>query len=253
MKRFLIFAVFILSSLTLYAQSPAEVTIYTMPGCGRCSYTINYMNNNKIPYKEFSTSDRENNIKMWKVIRDSGKSAGGSISMPVVVINEQTYFSMPDLKGFTESIPSLLAAAGKSEPAEDKIDPEPEEEKEDKEIDKVIPGQTQTMDFFVNNKRFTYSSGSGNSITTGSASVSKINGNEVTLDVRSQKKVMINGKYRFGQAPVRKVYTIILKNGVFNYNPQSGISYTGRVDNAGARLTMISGSGDESSFSLEIK
>jgi glutaredoxin len=250
MKKFLIFTIFILSSLTLYAQSPAEVTIYTMPGCGRCSYTINYMKKNNIPYTEFSTSDRENNIKMWKVIRDSGKSAGGSISMPVVVINEQTYFSMPDLKGFTESIPSLLAAAGKSEPAEDEIDPEPEEEKE---IDKVTPGQTQTMDFFVNNKRFTYSSGSGSSITTGTASVSKISGNEVILDVRSQKKVMINGKYRFGQAPVRKVYTITLKNGVFNYNPQSGISYNGRVDNTGVRLTMLSDSGDESSFTLDVK
>jgi glutaredoxin len=250
MKRFLISAIFILSSLTLYAQRPAEVTIYTMPGCGRCTYTVNYLKNNNIPYTEYSTSDKDSNMNMWKAIGNSGKPAGRSISMPVVVINEQTYFSIPDLKGFTESIPSLLAAAGKSEPADDKIDPEPEEENE---MDAVIPGQTQTMDFFVKNQRFTYSSGSGSSITTGTASVSKINGDEVILDVRSQKKVMINGKYRFSQAPVRKVYTIILKNGVFNYNPQSGIGYTGRVDNAGTRLTMISGSGDESSFTLDVK
>lgn len=121
MKRIIFFAFFVLTSITLFAEGKAEVTIYTMPGCGRCSYTISYLKKNNIPYTEYSTSDKDNNMKMWRAISDSGKPAR-SISMPVVVINGQTYFSMPDLKGFTESIPSLLAAGGSGSGTEIKPD-----------------------------------------------------------------------------------------------------------------------------------
>ena len=249
-KKIMLFTIFILSSFALYAEGSAEVSVYTMPGCGRCAYTVDYLKKNNIPYSEYSTSDRESNIKMWGAISKSGKSAGRGISMPVVVINDQTYFNIPDLKGFAESMQSLLAAGGKVEPAQEKKDPAPEKENE---TEKVIPEETQSIEFFVKNKKFTYSAGTGGSITTGTATVRTIKGNEITLDVNSSKKVLINGKYRFGQASVKSVYTIILKDGAFNYIPQSGIRYTGKIDNSNVRLTMIPDSGDESSFNLDVK
>lgn len=248
MKRYLIFAIIILSSLSLYAEGTAEVVIYTMPGCGRCAYTIKYLKTNNIPYTEFSTSDKESNMKMWSAISNSGKPAGRGVSMPVVTINGQTYFSMPDLKGFTESIPSLLAAGGQVKPAEEKTDPVPE-----KESEKVIPEETQTIDFFVKNKRFVFSSQSGNSLTTGFAVVNSIKGDEITLNVNSSKKILINGKYRFGQAPVKSVYKFILKDGVFNYNPESGIKYTGKIDSSNSRMTMTPESGNGEIFNLDVK
>jgi len=249
MKKILAFAILILSSLSLYAEGSSEVTIYTMPGCGRCAYTLNYLKTNNIPYTEYSTADKESNMKMWGAVSNSGKPAGKGISMPVVVINGQTYFSIPDLKGFAESIPSLLAAGGKIEPAEKKDDPAIEEN----EIEKDIPEKIQTMEFFQKNKKFLYSAKSGNSLTIGTATVKKINGNDVSLDLLSSKKVLINGKYRFGQAPVKTVFTIILKDGVFKYISPSETTFTGKLDNTVKRLIMTPDSGDESSFNLDVK
>jgi glutaredoxin len=249
MKKILALVIFVLSSLTLYAEGSAEVTIYTMPGCGRCGYTLNYLKTNNIPYTEYSTADKEGNMKMWRALSDSGKFAGGGISMPVVVINGQTYFNIPDLKGFAESIPSLLAAGGGIKPAEEKDEPA----LDDKETEKEISEKMQTMEFFENNKKFSYSTESGNSLTSGTATVKRISGNEVSLDVLSSKKVLINGKYRFGQAPVKSVFTLILEDGVFKYNSPSEITYTGKVDNTVKRLTMKPDSGDEGSFNLDVK
>lgn len=111
MKRFFISIALIVLSFTLYADTSAQLTIFTKPGCGRCAYTIEYLKKNNISYTEYSTSDKNNNTKMWSALRESGKFKGGSISMPVVVINGETYFSIPDLKEFTESISSKLASA----------------------------------------------------------------------------------------------------------------------------------------------
>ena len=110
MKRIFLSIALLALSFTLYADTSAQLTIFTKPGCGRCAYTIEYLKKNNIAYTEYSTSDKSNNAKMWSTLRDSGKFKGGSISMPVVVINGETYFSIPNLKEFTESISSKLAS-----------------------------------------------------------------------------------------------------------------------------------------------
>jgi len=110
MKRFFISIALLALSFTLYADTSAQLTIFTKPGCGRCAYTIEYLKTNSIAYTEYSTSDKSNNAKMWSTLRDSGKFKGGSISMPVVVMNGETYYSIPNLKEFTESISSKLAS-----------------------------------------------------------------------------------------------------------------------------------------------
>lgn len=110
MKQIVTFIAVILTATALYSQGSTGLTVYTKPGCSRCDYTIKYLKTKKIPHTELSTSDRQNNVKMWAAISSAGDKSGTSVTMPVVVINGKTYFSMKDLRGFTASIPSLLAA-----------------------------------------------------------------------------------------------------------------------------------------------
>ncbi len=111
MKQFLISTFFILLSAVLFADTNGEITIFTLPGCGRCAYILDYLKSNKIRYTEYSTSDTNANKKMWVKIRTSGKYKDGSISMPVMIINNQTYFNIDNLEDFAGSINSLLSGS----------------------------------------------------------------------------------------------------------------------------------------------
>jgi pathogenesis-related protein 1 len=96
-----------------------KIEVYTMEGCGRCAYTIEYLNEKNIQYTEFSTSNDENNSKMWNILYATNKYKGGSITMPVVVINGEVNYNIKDLKGF---LTEKLSANNKNEeikPAED--------------------------------------------------------------------------------------------------------------------------------------
>lgn len=109
MKRLFTLIILITASISLYADAAPELIVYTMKGCGRCSYTVNYLKTNNIKFTEYSTSDAESKTRMWGLIRSSGKYKNGSVSMPVVVLKGETFFNIPDIQGFTASIPSKLS------------------------------------------------------------------------------------------------------------------------------------------------
>jgi pathogenesis-related protein 1 len=81
-----------------------KVEVYTMEGCGRCAYTVEYLENNNIEYVEYSTNDDKYNSKMWELVQASGKYDGESISMPVVVFNGEVSFNIADLETFLSKI-----------------------------------------------------------------------------------------------------------------------------------------------------
>lgn len=116
MKQFLICIFSVLLSSALFADTRSKVTIFSLPGCVRCAYMLDYLRCNKIRYTEYSTSDKTANDKMWEAVRNSGKYEKGTISMPVIIINNQSYFNIYNLEDFAQSINSLL---NKNESASD--------------------------------------------------------------------------------------------------------------------------------------
>ncbi|HOS38374.1 MAG TPA: CAP domain-containing protein [Spirochaetota bacterium] len=115
MKHLLAFALSIAFVAPILADGGTNVTVYTMPGCGRCSFTISELNKQRVPFTERSTSDPAAKRAMWDLIGASGKHAGGGVSMPVIVVKGAVHFSIADLRAFVASIPSLLS--GSSTPA----------------------------------------------------------------------------------------------------------------------------------------
>jgi uncharacterized protein YkwD/glutaredoxin len=81
-----------------------KIEVYTMVGCPNCTYAIKYLQNNKIPFTEFNTNEAANNSKMWTALSKSGKFKGGSIGMPVIVVDGDVNFSIPNLAGFMANL-----------------------------------------------------------------------------------------------------------------------------------------------------
>ena len=88
----------ILANTTLFGQKVVE--IYTMDGCGRCSYAVKYAKENNLDYKEYITENATHNSKMWSLVPNSDKFKGGSITMPVIVSKGEVSFNINDLSGF---------------------------------------------------------------------------------------------------------------------------------------------------------
>ncbi len=86
--------------------SANSIEIYTMPGCGRCAMTLEYLNKNKIKYVEYSTENDTYNSKMWELVQNSPDFKGGSITMPVIVKQGLVYFNIKDLEGFLPQLGS---------------------------------------------------------------------------------------------------------------------------------------------------
>ena len=83
---------------TPVAVSPyAEgIHMFTMNGCGRCNYTKNYLNEKKIPFTEYNTSNNGKfNMMMWKELKKVNHV--GSVSMPVVLMDGELYYNIADL------------------------------------------------------------------------------------------------------------------------------------------------------------
>ncbi len=85
-------------------QAQASVEIYTMDGCGRCEYAIDYVKKNKVKYVEYSTENDEYNNKMWEVLSKSKDFKGGNITMPVIVKGGIPYFNIKNLEDFMAGI-----------------------------------------------------------------------------------------------------------------------------------------------------
>ncbi len=77
-----------------------SVEIFTMPGCERCSYSLDYMKGHNINYVEHSISNVNNNFKLSELLKSSDKYKGGSITMPVINYQGNINFNINDLDKF---------------------------------------------------------------------------------------------------------------------------------------------------------
>lgn len=109
MKRITFYAVLMIFTFLVYAQSASQVTVFTIPNCSKCAYMINYLKTNNIPYTEITSADPEKGKKLRAALQSTGTYKGGTVYGPTVIINGKTYYSIQDLQSFTASIPSLLA------------------------------------------------------------------------------------------------------------------------------------------------
>lgn len=103
LRQYLFLFIILLADYSLiFSQS--QIEIYTMPGCGRCAYTIEYVKKNNVNFIEYDTDKAANNSKMWKVVQNSKDYKGGSITMPVVVKQGTAYFNIEDLQEFVANL-----------------------------------------------------------------------------------------------------------------------------------------------------
>lgn len=77
-----------------------NIYIFTKQGCGRCRIALETLNENNIVYTELNTtSDSNNNEVLWKKLSEENSNIN-SVTMPVIVINETTYYNIPNLSTF---------------------------------------------------------------------------------------------------------------------------------------------------------
>ncbi len=94
-----------LFSLLFCGQSLAQIKVYTMNGCGRCSSAKAFLTEKKVKFEEINTSlSDDNNGKMWAAL--SSKSISGSVTMPVIDNNGEVSYSIEDLSGYLEKLAS---------------------------------------------------------------------------------------------------------------------------------------------------
>jgi glutaredoxin len=90
--------------LTNIQMNTNKVNVFTKDGCGRCTFVIKYLEDNKIPYVELNTSAHEpNNDLMFDELQKSGFKSG-SVSMPVVIYNGKTSYSITNLQEFVKTL-----------------------------------------------------------------------------------------------------------------------------------------------------
>jgi uncharacterized protein YkwD/glutaredoxin len=82
----------------------AQIKVYTMNGCSRCSYAVKYLTENNIAFTELNTTTNQaNNSAMWALLADK---ASGRITMPVIDNNGEVAFSIPDLDKYLKNLGS---------------------------------------------------------------------------------------------------------------------------------------------------
>jgi glutaredoxin len=81
-----------------------KVNVFTQNGCGRCSFVIKYLEENKIPYVELNTSAHApNGDLMWAEL-EKGGFKGGNVTMPVIYNNGKIHYSIADLQKFVAEL-----------------------------------------------------------------------------------------------------------------------------------------------------
>lgn len=89
---------------TSIQMNASKVNVFTMEGCSRCEFVINYLEENKIPYTELNTTMHEpNNELMFEKLQETGFK-GTSIQMPVVVSKGTVSYNIKDLKTFVKGL-----------------------------------------------------------------------------------------------------------------------------------------------------
>lgn len=111
MKRVPVLAGVLVCAIALFANSAADVSVYTLPGDERCATALRQLSALGIAYTEHTLTDRNNSYRMTDILRSSGKYSGSKVTLPVVVVKGAPYFNIANLDSFTRSIPSLLAGS----------------------------------------------------------------------------------------------------------------------------------------------
>ncbi len=229
MKKIILFAVLIFSSITLYAGELREIIVFTNPGCSRCAYIVGTLKKNNIEFKEYSASDRNSPVNMWQALQASGKFKGGSIMMPVVLYNNQTLFNIEDLKATADS---LIAYANNGSESGDIIQDEKKQEEKKPEPDNNISG------FFAKNKKFSYSAENRNPVWsgTGTATVTELYENTVKVSIdRKVEEILLGSKWKKKD----KVVLELTRSGDV-YTSTGDDGYTGKAD-VSDRVLKLSG------------
>jgi len=120
-----------------------QIKVYTMDGCGRCSWTVNYLKENKIPFTELNTTkDEKNNQEMWDLLSRNG-GGGTSITMPVVDNNGKVAYSIPDLEEYVGKLNTKDNTNMNNSSSTTTTKPKPEivEEKKPTKKKKIIPSK----------------------------------------------------------------------------------------------------------------
>ncbi len=90
--------------MTGIQMNTTKVNIFTMDGCGRCAFVVDYLTKNNIPFVELNTTIHAPNNDLMFVKLAEAKHKGTSIQMPVVVYNGKTSFNIKDLKSFVANL-----------------------------------------------------------------------------------------------------------------------------------------------------
>ncbi len=87
-------------------MTESKLLLFGQAGCPRCSTATKYLKEHAIPFQELSiTGNDKNEALMNKYLFDGGFE-GGKFMMPVVVVDGETYYSIPDLSVFLEGLGS---------------------------------------------------------------------------------------------------------------------------------------------------
>ncbi len=102
-------------------------------------------------------------------------------------------------------------------------------------------------EFFIKNKKFTYSAGGIAYSSSGTAIVKKVNGNSAEIEINSVSSV--EGPKGMEKRNSKRIVTFTVKNGIYSYAANQDYIYTGKIDTAGNALSM---SGEQDGFTLTV-
>lgn len=85
-------------------QPRGKILLFLKEGCGRSQHVERYLRNNNISFTLYNTTTNEaHNELMWETLREAGYRSG-AITMPVVVVGDRVYYSIPDLNEFLSTL-----------------------------------------------------------------------------------------------------------------------------------------------------
>ncbi|PKL19297.1 MAG: hypothetical protein CVV49_01560 [Spirochaetae bacterium HGW-Spirochaetae-5] len=113
---------------------------------------------------------------------------------------------------------------------------------------RALIAEKNKPEFFIKNKKFTYSAGGMVYSSKGTAVVKKINGNSVDVEISSVG--MVEGPKGMVKRSSKFIRTITFKNGIYTSGAADDYLYSGKVDKTGTVLDM---SGEQDGFTLTVK
>lgn len=81
-----------------------SIIVFDKDGCTRCDRTLDFLKRKKIPHYVLNISeDKENSELMFGYVNDVGLVMG-SITTPMVIIEEKAHFNIQNLDGFIQNL-----------------------------------------------------------------------------------------------------------------------------------------------------